>query len=486
MQAKTKQRREKRGKPCRPKGKIDPAAPETDGKPSLGDNHRVGLDAFQRGDFQHASDLFWRDIQEQATAERWNDWASAQLALGLVGPAEEGYRRALDSDPQFQEAATNLTLLLAAAGRPEDAAAFLKLFPANLDEAARMRMAQALADCCRGALSCPPAHPQADPPLFAHDRISKREIEDAIQVARSKFPLHRIIVLHDGVIASGDPQIDCRRAALDKFSELDFFHSVFVYACSWHFHGAPFIQRIISKGGCFIPVWNNGPARYVDQNPVARRVLEAEWIAQRREGFDKWDCGPGDFMNLCQALEITRRVKGAFLEIGCFRGSSGSVALHYMKEAGIYREAYFFDVFDGFKYDAALSSADAVWKGSHATEGLPAIAERLKRHEQAELGLKVIVRRHNIVEEDLPDDLPPLAVACVDVDMYEAVLAALTKVAPRMAPGGILVVEDPGHTPQLVGARVALDQFMATKAASYFSPLYMESGHTFLLRDKSL
>ena len=50
-----------------------------------------------------------------------------------------------------------------------------------------------------------------------------------------------------------------------------------------------------------------------------------------------------------------------------------------------------------------------------------------------------------------------------------------------MTPGGIIVVEDPGHTPQLVGARVALDEFLASKAASKFMPVYMESGQTFLI-----
>ncbi len=154
-----------------------------------------------------------------------------------------------------------------------------------------------------------------------------------------------------------------------------------------------------------------------------------------------------------------------------------------MKEAGIYRDAYFFDVFDGFKYDAALSSADAVWKGSHGTEGLAVISERLKRHEQVELGLTVSVRRHTIIEEEIPDGLAPIAVAAIDVDMYEAVLAALTKAAPRMASGGIIIVEDPGHIPQLVGARVALDELMAGQSARSFMPIYMESGHTLLIRN---
>ena len=444
------------------------------------DYHQSGLQAFKQGDYQQAAFLFRGALSEQESAERWNNWATAELVLGHAGLAEQGYRQALGFDPQNLEAATNFGLLLAASGRPADAIPFLERCQPKLEVDAQQRVAKVLADCRRAAAPPPPV----DPPLFPPQRITLQEVVHAIQVARGRFPQRKVMVLHDGVVPATDPcpQIDCRRLELDQFAELDFSHTVFVYACSWHFQGGPFIQCLISHGGRFIPVWNSGPARYVDQNPVARRVLEAEWTTQRRDGFAKWDCGPGDFMNLCQALEITRHQKGVFLEIGCFRGSSGSVALHYMKEAGIYRHAYFFDVFDGFKYDAAWSSPDAIWMGSHATEGAALVAERLKRHEQAAWGLQVTVRRHNIIGEDFPRDFPPIAVANIDVDLYEAVLAALTKVAPRMAPGGIMVVEDPGHTPQLVGARVALDEFLAGRAASSFIPIYMESGQTFLIK----
>ena len=446
-------------------------------------SHQSGLEAFKQGDYEAAASLFQDALKEQETAERWNDWATAQMSLGRIGAAEQGYRRAIELDPQHREAATNLGLLLAASGRPTDAIPLLKRCLPELDTSAHQKVAKVLEDCRRVV---PP-----DPPLFPPHRITVQEIANALHAARRRFPKRKIIVLQDNDLRDGEVTrtdectlFDCRRLGMDQFAKCDFFNSVFVYACSWHFHGAPFIKYIIARGGRFMPVWNNGPALYVDQNPVARRVLEAEWITQRQEQFAKWDCGPGDFINLCQALEITRHTPGVFLEIGCFRGSSGSVAMHYMKEAGIYREAYFLMYLTGLS-EAALLSPDTVWLGSHSTEGPALVSERLKRQEQPELGLKVTVRRHNIVEEDLPGDFPAIAVANIDVDLYEAVLAALTKVAPRMAPGGIMVVEDPGHTPQLVGARVALDEFLAGSAASSFLPVYMESGQTFLIRKPS-
>ena len=76
-------------------------------------------------------------------------------------------------------------------------------------------------------------------------------------------------------------------------------------------------------------------------------------------------------------------------------------------------------------------------------------------------------------------------VANIDVDIYEAVLAGLQKVAPRMAPGGVMIVEDPGHTPLLIGAGVALNQFLKSPAAAGFLPVYMQSGQTFLINMNS-
>lgn len=46
----------------------------------------------------------------------------------------------------------------------------------------------------------------------------------------------------------------------------------------------------------------------------------------------------------------------------------------------------------------------------------------------------------NILEDDLPHD--EIAVANIDVDMFETILAALTKVAPRMVLGGVILLED--------------------------------------------
>jgi hypothetical protein len=93
--------------------------------------------------------------------------------------------------------------------------------------------------------------------------------------------------------------------------------------------------------------------------------------------------------------------------------------------------------------------------------------------------LSVTVEKLNIITDELPKNVEQIAVANIDVDMYEAVLASLNKLAPLMAKSGIIIVEDPGHTPGLIGARVALERFLRNNCN--FMPLYMESGQTLLI-----
>ena len=94
---------------------------------------------------------------------------------------------------------------------------------------------------------------------------------------------------------------------------------------------------------------------------------------------------------------------------------------------------------------------------------------------------------HNICDDS--DEKSPLhgkliAVCNIDVDMYEAVLASLRKTAPLMAPGGIMIIQDPGKTPYLIGARAALDEFLDedSNKTKFTSIYFSSSGQTYLIK----
>jgi hypothetical protein len=92
------------------------------------------------------------------------------------------------------------------------------------------------------------------------------------------------------------------------------------------------------------------------------------------------------------------------------------------------------------------------------------------------------VLKSNIITDELPPELDNIVVANLDVDQLEAIFAGLKRLAPRIVIGGILIVEDPGHTPQLIGALAALELFLRSALAQDFLPIYMRSGQYFLIR----
>ena len=77
-----------------------------------------------------------------------------------------------------------------------------------------------------------------------------------------------------------------------------------------------------------------------------------------------------------------------------------------------------------------------------------------------------------------------VAVANIDVDLYEAVVASLQRIVPLTLPGSIIVLEDQGHTPPLGGAWLAVKEFLDAPAAANFTPVHLASGQMFLVRHR--
>jgi len=315
------------------------------------------------------------------------------------------------------------------------------------------------------------------------DKASPELIQDAFHRVSKKFPGKTSVVLWDGFGAIGDvPYIHCEDSPLSALDAYPLDTTVFIYACSQDDIGSPFVRRIIQLGGKFFPIRFHQPALFVHVDTVARRSLEKEFEFQKAGGFAKWDHGPHDFIGLIQALAITRNLVGDYVELGCYRGSSGGAVLRYLRDKKRSMTCHFLDVFEGFNYPVALGSADTLWSGTHATEGAEEVRRRLEGYAADTPGLLVKVYKSNCITDELPSNIEAIAVANVDVDLYEAVLAGLKRVAPLVVTGGIVVVEDPGHSPFLIGARVALDEFLEGEMGKMFIPIMMQSGQTFLIR----
>ena len=270
----------------------------------------------------------------------------------------------------------------------------------------------------------------------------------------------------------------------DEFTLIDFDNLEILETLSFDFFilaidcdelSSTIAARLRDKGKKYFAP--GGPtAKYYHVLRDVRELLYDEHDNDKRDGITHFN--DPDFCNIAQAIDITRTVQGSYVEVGVLNGASARFALRYMAKRAIERDCYFFDVFDGFNYDQAWSSSDAVWAGTHVSHGREAVEQRLLPYATAQR--PVTVANCNIIDDELPDNITNIALANLDVDIYEGIAIGLRKLAERMVPGGILIAEDPGHTPHLVGARLALNDFL--EQDTRFTPIYMESGQTLLLR----
>jgi hypothetical protein len=184
---------------------------------------------------------------------------------------------------------------------------------------------------------------------------------------------------------------------------------------------------------------------------------------------------PPDMENIFQALSATRDMDGDYVEIGVYQGSSARAALNYMRRAGIRRRSWFFDTFEGFYYDEARNSEDQIWKDSHNETSEEGVRGLLSGYDD------FTVMKMNCITDEMPAEIKRIAVANLDVDMYEAVKAGLYRLSDLIVPDGIIIQEDYGHTPGLLGAQKAVHEFL-DEYPGVFTPLYMTSGQMMLIK----
>jgi Macrocin-O-methyltransferase (TylF) len=268
--------------------------------------------------------------------------------------------------------------------------------------------------------------------------------------------------------------------SLDNFTDDEVRDSIFFvyFTCDSDALGA--LRRIRELGGRFVPHLHflKTDYRFVDRR--AHDAMRATWARAERVSH----LVPIVHENICEALAMVADLDGDYVEIGVFLGGSALTALHWLDRAALAggrpRHVHLLDTFDGFDYDEAAASADMIWADTHHLFGVEQTLAHLRAtfaHVTTPYDLVV----SNICRDELPAGVERIAVANVDVDMYEPSIAALRKVAPLVVPGGIIIAEDPASTPGLYGAYTALHEFLDSDAGSEFRPVF-KHGQYFLIK----
>lgn len=174
---------------------------------------------------------------------------------------------------------------------------------------------------------------------------------------------------------------------------------------------------------------------------------------------------------LCRAVEyvVVNDIPGDIVECGVWRGGSMmAAALRLLQLGDQKRHLYLCDTFEGMtdpqEVDRDPRHRSAwEWMRSVATDGKRALAQSLEevQRNMASTGFPD-ARIHYVkgpVEETLPNAAPDqISILRLDTDWYESTRHELIHLYPRLAVGGILILDDYGYWR---GARKAVDEYIA-------------------------
>lgn len=176
-----------------------------------------------------------------------------------------------------------------------------------------------------------------------------------------------------------------------------------------------------------------------------------------------------------QAVQYVSRcqIPGAIVECGVWKGGSMVAAALTLKTFRLaQRDLYLFDTFTGM---TAPEAVDIDWQGVPANVTYDVLKTGEDRSNWAYAPLADVKRVlfatgypgeqiHFVqgkVEDTIPEQAPEqIAVLRLDTDWYRSTKHELEHLYPRLANGGVLIIDDYGH---YKGARKAVDEYFADK-----------------------
>ncbi|QDU87236.1 Mycinamicin III 3''-O-methyltransferase [Pirellulimonas nuda] len=164
-----------------------------------------------------------------------------------------------------------------------------------------------------------------------------------------------------------------------------------------------------------------------------------------------------------------RGIEGDIAECGVFKGGSMMVAARLLQELNDIRTLHLFDTFEGMPPPSDVdrefntrSAKDALASEDRATSDVWAVGPLdVVKKNMSSTGYPAerINYVQGLVEDTIPRQAPEkIALLRLDTDWYESTKHELEHLYPRLAEGGVLIIDDYGHWQ---GARKAVDEYFA-------------------------
>lgn len=161
------------------------------------------------------------------------------------------------------------------------------------------------------------------------------------------------------------------------------------------------------------------------------------------------------------AIYLKRHIPGPVVEVGCASGGTAAFACDFLSRIGCKKQYYCFDTFRGFVKEQLATDHklgltprhDHIFRGNTLNQ----VRESLARWG---------VRRHihlvkgdicKIDDSEIPQDI---SVVLLDVDLRDPIYVGLQKLYPKLAKGGIILVDDCKANTSWVGANVGYLDFI--------------------------
>ena len=198
--------------------------------------------------------------------------------------------------------------------------------------------------------------------------------------------------------------------------------------------------------------------------PLAARAIEAHRTGMKHDRL----------YTLWQAVSRLRSATQPIVEIGSYQGGSAHFIASALRWHGRNNPFYVCDTFQGHAVvDPALDGSHEVGQ-QFVNTSYEDVAAYLSEFDNIHLVQGDFRQTSRALES-----VGPFAFAHLDVDVYPVTCHALEFLAPRMLPGGALVVDDYGFT-TCQGVRQAVAEF-AEASPGYFA-VHLLTGQALLVR----